>query len=167
MDQTNIQFIEKYKHVENVEIELRIKVTKQIFDNCLKFLFSKNLENKYEDIKDDFDKENRRKTKNEIILKSNIFRNKVYLNLYEVTFAINIETPQNSFNETILSREKHRYTFYEKYFIYDLTIVNSKNNVSYEIEIEIDTIKSLHHTSEKLFSGLKKNMNVLLTCSNI
>ena len=162
-----INQIEKYKHLQNIEIELRTKVDKRIFEDCLTFLKNKKLKNSFIEQNDFFDNNNNRKTDNTIIKKSNLFRNKIKLDKFECIFAINIENLSNEFKDIIITRNKKRYSFYEKYFIYDLTIVDSNNMISYEIEIELDTIKSLHHDSIKIYNSMLNKFVNLLACANI
>ena len=163
-----IQNIELYKNFRNVELEFRVSVKQNQFEQCLKFL-QENFEETVIHTIDLFDKNSNRKSidTNLIIKKDNKFMSYLRFKDFSIKFCINIENPLEIKKfVTCFERKKERHKFIDKtldYINYDLTIIN---NEFYEIEIEIDPIMSLYHTSEYIFDNSFKKLKTLLTCSD-
>ena len=155
--------LEKYKNEMNVEIEFRVSVDKTIFEKCLRCLQQNYKEEVIHSI-DYFDQQNNRKSDNLIIQKQKLYKSTLSFEDFQIKFCINTENPTNiKTYKNVFQREKKRHRFNDKYITYDLTLVN--NNI-YEIEVEINSIDSLHHTSKYIFDNSFKKLKKLLACSN-
>lgn len=143
-----IKIIDKYRNYRNVEMEFIMKnITKTEFENIYIYLESINLIKTEFHIVDSFIGNNIRITDNSAIRKTKIDK----IDFTDFYINIKLETPIVDYDKSsyvVYTRTKKRYRFSEKYIYIDLTYIYESD--SYEIEIEIDPILSLCHSSQHI-----------------
>ena len=170
--------IEIYLFEKDLELEARfINIDKKKFYKLLDFLKSKKFDSIQINTSDLFIKENNQNIRyscnsDECINKNKLFEYPLLDYNFEIFLCkeLKVNKKVTDFYDPFLIRIKDRYRFflYNKTIAVDLTIVNSSNLISYEVEVEILSkidLNSLQFLKNTLFSSDFGILKILLDTS--
>lgn len=147
-----IELFEKYRNYRNVEFEFILKnVTKERFYAIKSYLDTTKIYSTEINTVDKFIGDDIRITNDEIAIRKTRKDKIDYTDFY---VNIKLETPVEksiiSNSQVLYTRTKKRIHYSEKYIYIDLTYVYESD--SYEIEIEVDPLLSLCHSSRHIIT---------------